>query len=307
MAGFFGLFDYTKEGPGVDANAPSSPPIVVFFQVFFRKFWKLIQANLLFALFNIPALAAMLVAVMFLFPEQISDDIVYDFIFRLSIGFILAIIPVITVGPAQAGFTYILRNYSREEHAFIWYDFKENARKNLKQSLLISIIDFVVVLLFGFVINFYLRYPDGNSLTAIAAGIAIVAFLFFLMMHIYIYPMLVTFQLSLKNIFKNAFIFSIVGLLPNLLIIVVCVALVFATFLFSIYIGVFLYIFITCSLIGLILNSFAWPKLKKYIADKIGQVDTQQSDTQQSDTQREDNQQADVRREETSTEGHSAD
>lgn len=274
MAGFFGLFDYTKEGPGVNPNAPPSPGIVVFFQVFFRKFWKLIQVNLLFVLFNIPALAAMLVAVMFLFPSQVSDDIVLDLFFRLSIGFVLVAIPITTVGPAQAGFTYILRNYAREEHAFIWYDFKENAKKNLKQSLIISAVDFAMVVIFGFVINFYLKYPEGGSLTAFAAGIAIISFVFFLIMHIYIYPMLVTFNLTVKQIYKNAFIFSIVSLIPNLLIIILCIALVLLTFFFNTYIGILLYVFITSSLVGLILNSYAWPKLKKYMVDKINQNDT---------------------------------
>ena len=284
MAGFFGLFDYTKEGPGVDPNAPPSPGIVVFFQVFFRKFWKLIQVNLLFVLFNIPALAAMLAAVMFLFPAQVSDDIVLDLFFRLSVGFVLVAIPIITVGPAQAGFTYVLRNFAREEHAFIWYDFKDNAKKNLKQSLIICFIDFVLVIVFGFVINFYIKFPDGGSLTAFAAGIAIIAFIFFLMMHIYIYPMLVTFKLTVKQIYKNAFIFSIVGLIPNLMIIILCIALVLLTFFFNTYIGILLYIFITSSFIGLILNSYAWPKLKKYMVDRIIRNEANQDETNQNET-----------------------
>lgn len=56
MAGFFGLFDYSKEGPGVDKNAPKKKGFVVFFEIYFRKFWKLICANLLYVLFTIPIL-----------------------------------------------------------------------------------------------------------------------------------------------------------------------------------------------------------------------------------------------------------
>ena len=58
-------------------------------------------------------------------------------------------LPVITTGPAYAGITYILRNYSREEHAFIGSDFKEHALKNFRQSSIVSIVNtllFVIML-----------------------------------------------------------------------------------------------------------------------------------------------------------------
>ena len=47
MAGFFGLFDYTKTGPGILKNAPPKPRVIVFFEVYFRKFWHLIKLNIL--------------------------------------------------------------------------------------------------------------------------------------------------------------------------------------------------------------------------------------------------------------------
>ena len=43
MAGFFGLFDYTKEGPGVPKDAPPKSRFVIFFEVFARKFWNIIK------------------------------------------------------------------------------------------------------------------------------------------------------------------------------------------------------------------------------------------------------------------------
>ena len=40
MAGFFGIGDFTKEGPGIEKDAPEKKKIVVFFETFFRNFWK---------------------------------------------------------------------------------------------------------------------------------------------------------------------------------------------------------------------------------------------------------------------------
>ena len=43
-----GLFtpNYTKEGPGVEKNAPQKKRFFVFFEIYFRKFWKMLQSVL---------------------------------------------------------------------------------------------------------------------------------------------------------------------------------------------------------------------------------------------------------------------
>ena len=50
MAGLFGLFNYEKEGPGIDKNAPKKHGFIVFFETFFRNFWKFMPINLIFGL-----------------------------------------------------------------------------------------------------------------------------------------------------------------------------------------------------------------------------------------------------------------
>jgi len=267
MAGFFGFFDYTKPGPGIPKDAPPKARIIVFFEILGRKFWNLIKINLLFSLFNLPAVVLMLFISMF-YLRQPLEDVTLDLVVRFMFGTFFMCIPVITVGPAQAGLTYLLRNYAREEHAFIWWDFKESAKNNLKQSLIISLIDAVIMVLAGFTINFYLVYGSSNILFAIASGIVILAFIIFLMMHLYIYPMLVTFKLTIKQLYKNAFLFAIVKFLPNLLILLLCLVLVFVSFI-NYLIGFVLMIFFTFSLIGLITNFYVYPYLKKYMIDKI--------------------------------------
>ena len=277
MAGFFGFFDYTKEGPGVDKDAPPKAKILLFFEVFFRKFWKLIRLNIMFLIFNIPALAAMFIATHFIFQNALTpDDMLSDLYLRFSLGAFLVCVPVITIGPAQAGFTYVLRNFSREEHAFLWWDFKDAAKQNFKESMIISFIDFLMVILFGIAINFYGSYEGATVLTSIASGFLLLAFVIFLMMHIYIYPMLVTFKLTVKQIYKNALIFSLAKFLPNLGILLLVFLLIQASFLFYPVIGIILFIFITVSFMGYTTNFYAYPKLKKYIIDKIEEEDDEE-------------------------------
>ena len=45
----FGLFNY-KPSPGVDKGRPIKNRFSTFFELYFRKFWKLLELNLLFAL-----------------------------------------------------------------------------------------------------------------------------------------------------------------------------------------------------------------------------------------------------------------
>jgi len=269
LAGFFGFFDYTKPGPGVPKDAPPKPRIVVFFGIVGRKFWKLVSINLMFFLFNLPALLLMMLITFFFKADMIIDDPIADLITRLTFGAGFLCIPVITVGPAQAGFTYILRNYAREEHAFPWWDFRDAAKRNFKQSLIISIINILAVALIGMDLNAYFQLNRGdNILMSLASGFIVLAFIILLMMNMYIYPMLVTFKLTVKQLYKNAFIFSMMRFFPNLGILLLCFLIVIATFWYPV-IGIILLPLITMSFIGLVTNFYVYPTLKKHIIDKF--------------------------------------
>ncbi len=45
----FGLFNYSKEGPGISKNEPKKRTFVVFFETFFRNFWKFIPVSLVYS------------------------------------------------------------------------------------------------------------------------------------------------------------------------------------------------------------------------------------------------------------------
>ncbi len=271
MAGFFGFFDFTKPGPGVPRpeDAPPKARIVVFFEIYFRKFWKLVGLNLLFNIFNIPAVIGAIYASGYVFRHEFSDDPMMDLLTRFSLMSVLLCIPFITLGPAQAGMTYILRNYAREEHAFPWWDFKEHSLKNLKQGFAVCIIDFIIVLLFGIAVNFYLNFDKDSLLMAALSTFIIISFVIFIMMHLYIYPMMVTFKYTVSQLYRNAMLLAIAKFLPNLGILILCSALVILSFFFNPIIGILLYALITISTIGLIINFYVYPKLKKYIIDRI--------------------------------------
>ena len=269
MAGFFGFFDYTKPGPGVPKNAPPKSRPRLFFEVLGRKFWNIIKINLLYTLFNIPGLALLFFGTWFMFPNIMFDNPEIDFYLRLMLGAFFVCFPILCFGPAQAGMTYCLRNYAREEHAFIWSDFKEHGLKNIKESLLICLIDFAAFILLCIAVNFYGQLMGDQKIWAyFTFGVIMLAFLLFAAMHLYIYPMLVTFHINVRQIYKNALIFATIRFLPNVGILLLCAAIVIATFIIT-QIGVILFVFITTAFIGLVINFYSYPTIKKYMIDQV--------------------------------------
>ena len=81
--------------------------------------------------------------------------------------------------------------------------------------------------------------------------------------------MLVTFKLTIRQLYKNAFLFALIKFFPNLGILILCAALLFLSMGFYPVIGIILYFLITVSLIGLITNFYVYPKLQKYMLDKL--------------------------------------
>lgn len=275
-----GLFsaNYNKPGPGVEKDAPPKPRFFVFFEVLKRKFWHLLRVNLMFTLFNIPALIiAFIISSIYLQKLQFDGGI-GDFYIRLFLAVVITLLPVITFGPVQAGFTYILRNYSREEHAFIWWDFKETFVKNFKQGMLITLIDIIVMYILGIAINFYAS--QSGLLATAATSFVVLSLVIFLIMHLYIYPMLVTVKLGIKDLYKNAFILSILKLFPNLLFLILNLVVAYLSFYYIIA-GVILYVLILPSFIGLMNNFYVNPIIRKYVVNEPESTESDDSDDEE--------------------------
>lgn len=212
MAGLFGLFDVTREGPGVSKDAPRKRDFVVFFEVLGRKFWHLMIAGLLFAVVNLP---------------------------------------LITRGWADAGLTFVTRAFSRQKHAFVKDDFFATVRKNRKQAFWVGFINFLVTALLFYNITYYMfgLYPElyqlfGRDITGLTAiqptlvdylvmGCTFVGYILFTFMKYYIPFLMITFDLSLKKLYYNAMLFAMGGLKENLLISAVLIVVYAGMFLLA--------------------------------------------------------------------------
>ncbi|NLM76064.1 MAG: DUF624 domain-containing protein [Clostridiaceae bacterium] len=256
----------------------------IFFQVFTGKFWRLITVNLMFLLFNIPALAVAFLAAAYLLeiilPASISSvqdpRIIRELFLVLGYpaAFLFLAVPAITVGPAQAGMTYLLRCYSLEIPTFTWSDFKDKMKENLKQGTIVCIINLLLTAFFIFDLYIYSQMNTGSDLIfTVANSLLFMMLIIFIMMNFYIYPMMVTYELNLKALYKNAFLFALAKFLPNLGILVLCIILILGPIILIDLIGNFIVVFLTYlyyiilgfTLPGLIINFYVNPVIDKYL------------------------------------------
>lgn len=249
MAGIFGFFDYSKPGKGVDKDEPVKPRFVHFWELFFRKFWKLIQLNLLYIAFCLP---------------------------------------IVTIGPATAGFVYVLRNFANEQPVFLFSDFWDALKNNVKQSIIYSLIIAAFTIIMSVSGQFYAQNLDASPLMYVPVGLCGLITLLFVFMMFYAFIMIVTVDLPLGNILKNSLILSIVCLKTNFITLFFTALLIFASWLFLPF-SVMVAIFITPALIGFIICYNSYPGIKKYVIDpylSLQNEEPEASDTIFSDTQK---------------------
>lgn len=225
--GFFNRLYYGNDKkPDLTKEQVTGSRFKLFFDVLGIRFWKLIQLNLLYLLFCIP---------------------------------------IITIGPATAGMTYVLRNWARDDHAWLWSDFWDNFKSNFWQSLAVFGIDVLAAIVLFVNIRFYNTMGQTNQIFFMVKYLVLGVALIFAMMHIYIYPMMVTYKLRLRDIYKNAFIFTAAKLPHTLGIFALCVGI----FIGSFYLYILPLFLITFTFCGLIVNSFTNWVFDKYINPRL--------------------------------------
>ena len=176
------------------------------------------------------------------------------------------VILALTFGPVMTGITYNMRNIVRGEPLFLWQDFWRAIKTNLRQSILLGILDLGILALLGYGVIFYYMNLLNASIFSTFFLFTLVLILFYLMMRKYLYTMLVTFDLSIFKLFKNALIFSILALGKNVVAIIGClIVIVLNWMIFTIFmpLGIILPFMITVGLLLYIEVYVAWPKIEE--------------------------------------------
>ncbi len=271
-----GLFyNHNKSGSGIEKNAPEKNRIVTYFEILFRKFWKLIQVNLLYSVFIIPLV---LVFYSLYFMNNMTS--------KLAVMAVGAIVFVLVFGPATAAVFKIMRSYSMERHSFILTDFKKAFSENYKKSLVMGIINIVSALSVYASIMIYPELAKTYAsdliyvpmVLSISVGIAIIFISF------YSYLLIVATDVSFKNVIRNSIVLTVYSIKKSVISFLVTIVLVAAFVLLSIY-NLYTLValpFVPAAIIMFTITFNSYPVIQKYVInpyyEQKGEVNPELSD-----------------------------
>lgn len=176
-----GIFspNFQREGAGVEKNEPSKEGLSLFFELLISRFWDLMKLNIIF---------------------------------------IIYCIPIVTIAPAFGALTSITMSIVRKKPVlFMLNDFHAAFKSNWKQSFVCGIISCFLFSILYYASVFYYRLSQGNPILYAVFFLCIFMTILLLFAWIYIFPLLTTISLSIKDILKNALSLSIVCLKHTLL------------------------------------------------------------------------------------------
>lgn len=228
LGNFFNNFYYGKAGKS-DFNPENLPVsrVSLFFQMLRIHWGQLVKLNLLYLLFCLPAvlwtgwsflaLEGTLGAVQ---AGEMAAEALSDQVNGIVWLWLLILCPCIAItGPATAGVSFVARNWARDEHSFMFSDFKDAFRENWKQALIVSVISGVLPVVLYVCFRFYGSMAAGKGmLFMIPQTFTVIVGILWLLLLETVYMMMVTYKLTFKNLLRNALILS-VGRLPHAFVI----------------------------------------------------------------------------------------
>lgn len=217
---------YLKEGPGVEKNAPKKHGVALYAEVFLREAWALLGLNLLF---------------------------------------VLACVPIVTIGPALGAMTTVLMKMVRDQNIYLWRDFWTAFRQQWKRSALAGLAGLPLLALIALTGLVYLPLLNrGGVYLLLFAGALLLCFLGGLAW-VHLYPMAMVTELPLGAVVKNSLLLGVGALknsLPALLVNLLLLGPLVLAFPQSIPLGVL----VSFSLSGLASCVASWEVIQRYVA-----------------------------------------
>lgn len=140
----------------------------------------------------------------------------------LNVIFLICCLPIVTIGASLTALHYVTLKMARNEESYIVKSFFRSFKQNFKQATIINLI----MLLIGAVLYFDLQIVTGmsGSLSQVLYIIFIAFGFLYLIVFLYLYPVLAKFYNSIRNTFRNAFLMAVRHLPYTLLMAVITIA-----------------------------------------------------------------------------------
>ncbi len=278
-----GLFsnNYAKPGPGVrKEETESESAVALYFLIFKRRLSKFMQLNLLYALFGI--ICGFLMVVLFFLPVTrfVMQMEFSGFLYEVRLWELYIVpLPIALFSPIWGGGMVVARRLANREYVFVLSEFKKGVKDNWKQFFGNGIIVYTLYVLFTFSLMYYYTNSSDSIFHLIIFFILIIFATLFALTQLYVPLLIVSVDLKLKHIYKNALILGVLGLPKNILMAILIAAYVafFGYFMWMygilIILGAVLILFFSFSFFAYSNAYFCYPVLKKYIIAPYYQKD----------------------------------
>lgn len=300
------LLDPMRDGKGVEKGEDTTPNLKYFFKLWGRKFWKLISLNLFMLVQVIP-----LAGCLFLHFAGPKIPTQYDPLYPVLLGAQTALptsegmtlfnsaagllhqtpifnswvywvigglilFHLVTYGWQKVGTTYILRNLVRGDGVFMFSDYFYAIKRNWKQGLVMGILDSAAIFALVFDFMYFYNTPASSFGNSVMYLVIFALIVIYGVMRFYTYLMMVTFDMKMGKIFKNALIFTMLGILRNLMailgiLLLVGISVLAIVFLVPLKLAVVIIIPVLCLLgfCGFMYTYAAYPVIQKYMIDPV--------------------------------------
>lgn len=295
------FFDPNKDGKGVEKQPRAPLTLKNFFPLYWRNITTLLYINLVYMIGNFPAFFALYAmtgnlntnsfgaaspmfaplygamtlsgninpAAMALFGVHGVQSTVSLMTPATYVFFALSLLIIFTWGFVSVGCTYLIRSIVRGDPIFFFHDFFYAIKRNLRQGLIIGMLDcFIIGLLtYNIVLSYYNMF---NFSFTIVFYSNIALLLLYSMMRFFIYILLITFKFNIYQIFKNSLIFALVNIKRNVIGFLGCALCVFICYyLLSVFapISITLVMILFFSTTAFIGCYAAYPKIKEVLID----------------------------------------
>jgi uncharacterized membrane protein YesL len=284
--GFFDRFYYGKAGKAdyTEDNLPVNR-FQLFGQVLRVRLWSLMRLNLIQLLFWLPMIVLTLMTLMGamgvateLFDQEAAITEVSDQLLGLLSTYFVLLIPCILItGPSSAAAAHVARNWARDQHSFLWSDFKDALKENWKQGLCISAISAVMPYLMLVGVTFYGEAAQTTTPIAVAGQILVIAVgVIWGLALTFVYPLMVGYHLRFGKLIRNALLLAVARLpfvvalrLATLLPLVIGLVMLFYGGMYGLLVIGLYYLLLGFALSRLACASFANGVFDKYINPNI--------------------------------------
>ena len=272
-------------------------PFAHFFISGWNHLVRLMGVNVLFILFNIPALAIAFGFAIIFMPGLVSAFELNKFITipsnagsitpaetmvvssqLLSLLFVFFIVSVVAsllicIGPFQTGFAQVYKDIRNGTSVSLFGSFKVGLKENWKKALVSTFIGIIFTAIIILAVSFYLNLK--TDLGIIIGTVFCVLYVAFILVQNFAYNLMVTTDLKLGQIYKNSLLFLLIrfghclglAIVAILFYIVIPFILLMSASYMTLGIFIFLYSFLVISWVQYGISYYTGCLIDRYVAE----------------------------------------